>query len=121
MKTNIVVVDQPEAINQFSVTEILSLSNHPDEPTAWPSWATIAMIHSLGEAFANGCDLYVTYSSDASVYADGSSRTEICGIEIDVVRLLYWDWGPVEVQASDSFVVNGVSEREHRHDSEVTT
>lgn len=121
MSTNVIVVDQPSAVNQFSATEILSLSNHPDETASWPSWATIAMVHSLGEKFQNGCDLYVTYASDATIYAQPQERTEICGIDIEVVRLLYWDWGPVEAQVADCFVINQASDRELRHDDEVTT
>lgn len=87
--------------DSFVRTTPLSLVNHPESEASWPTWAAVAMVHTLadlGPEIVNpDRDLYVTYSSHVENFASSELRCSIDGVEIDVLRLFVWDWGPVEL------------------------
>lgn len=92
-------VNQKTAARSFTTTKPLTIKTHPDDPLAWPAWAVIAMVHMLH----GSNDMYVSFASCADMLATTHDRAHLCGVSVEVCRLYYWDWGPVEVDVSDSF------------------
>lgn len=92
----------PQQGRSFTATRPLSIGSHPESSEQWPSWAEVAIIHKI----ESSDDLYVTYSSDASLVATPHRRRYLCGLSIDPIRIFFWDWGPTEVGVHDHFVVD---------------
>lgn len=92
----------PQQGRSFTATKPLSIGTHPECSDGWPAWAEVAIVHTI-EASA---DLYVTYSSDASLVATPHQRKYLCGLSIEPVRLFFWDWGPTEIDVVDHIVVD---------------
>lgn len=102
-----IFVDQPAMVNQFTTTEPLSHSNNPSDGIQWPSWAVIAFIHKLGDDHPDGePDLYVTYVSDANMMSGETDRRMVCGVQVEVVELYFWDWGPQTAPPDATFISN---------------
>lgn len=78
----------------LTATHYLSISTHPDDAQAWPAWATVAMVHQLKD----GADLMVTYAATPfAIQTEDGGYTTFCGLQSNVLRLFFWDWGPTEV------------------------
>lgn len=92
----------PQQGRSFTATRPLSIGSHPDSPEQWPSWAEVALIHRIEASD----DLYVTYSSDASLVGTPHQRRHLCGLSIKPLRLFFWDWGPTEVSVNDHLIVD---------------
>lgn len=92
----------PQQGRSFTATQPLSINTHPESSEGWPAWAEVAIVHQI-EASA---DLYVTFSSDATLVATPHQRRYLCGLSITPVLLFFWDWGPTEVNVDDHFVVD---------------
>lgn len=99
-------IHNPRSGPSFSATRPLSIGTHPEAGSQWPAWAEVAFIHNV----ESSDDLYVTYCSDAETVAEPAQRAQLCGLSIEIMRLFFWDWGPVEVDINDVFHV----EREGR-------
>jgi hypothetical protein len=100
METHMIFGPQQGA--SFTATQSLSIGTHPESSDSWPAWAEVAIVHTI-EASA---DLYITYSSDASLVATPYQRGSLCGLSIEPVRLFFWDWGPTEIDIADHIGVD---------------
>ena len=96
------VIYGPQQGRSFTATRPLSIGSHPESSSQWPSWAEVALIHKIEASD----DLYVTYSSDASLVGTPHQRRYLCGLSIEPLRLFFWDWGPTEVSVDDKFIVD---------------
>lgn len=92
----------PQQGCSFTATRPLSIGSHPESSDQWPSWAEVALIHNI----ESSDDLYVTYSSDASLVGTPHQRRSLCGLSIEPLRLFFWDWGPTEVSVDDILIVD---------------
>lgn len=96
------IIYGPQQGRSFTATRPLSIGSHPESAEQWPAWAEVAIIHRIEASD----DLYVTYSSDATMVATPDKRRYLCGLSIEAVRLFFWDWGPIEIGIGDHLVVD---------------